>query len=176
MTNALVIVDVQNGFINNFTRSIPKKIVKVANMDFDNIIFLKFRNRVSSNFNKELRWKEMFLSPATDITPELRELAKRSAVFTKTSYSAFRSEKFVSYIKEKNIGDLYICGLDTNACVLATAMEAFERGYRVRVLEDLCASPDGRKAHLDAVSIMKKNLGTVLNSSDALRNGIRASR
>ncbi|HCR80872.1 MAG TPA: hypothetical protein DIV47_00085 [Candidatus Pacebacteria bacterium] len=38
-----------------------------------------------------------------------------------------------------------MCGIDTDACVLASAYEAFDLGYEVKVLKDLSRGHDGQE-------------------------------
>jgi nicotinamidase-related amidase len=168
MSNALVIIDAQRYFINDFTKGIPEKIAKVTENGFDFIIFLKFVNAEASNFSKDLNWKKMFSSPEIDITPELEKLAKKSIVFSKTSFSAFRSKEFANFIRKNKVDTLFICGFDTDGCVLSTALEAFDLGYSVRVLEDLCASHHGIDIHKSAISIMKRNAWSMIINSNEL--------
>ncbi|MCL5239176.1 MAG: cysteine hydrolase [Candidatus Marsarchaeota archaeon] len=166
MANALVIVDAQNYFINESNKGIPKRIAQVADkVHFDFIIFLKFVNKDASNFVKDLNWKKMFTSPDTDIVPELEKLTKRGVVFRKTSFSAFRSKGFVDFITKNRIHRLYVCGFDTDGCVIQTALEAFDLGYEVRVFEDLCASHHGEDFHKKAISIMKRNAWSIVSNS-----------
>ncbi len=168
MSNAFVIIDAQKYFINDFTKGVPEKIARFAERKFDSVIFLKFVNAESSNFSKDLEWKKMFSSPEIDIVPELENLAKKSVVFSKTSFSAFRSKEFVDFLRENKVDRLYICGFDTDGCVLSTALEAFDLGYAVRVLEDLCASHHGPAFHKNAVTIMRRNAWSIISNSNGL--------
>jgi nicotinamidase/pyrazinamidase len=44
-----------------------------------------------------------------------------------------------SLLRGRGIGQVDVCGLATDHCVRATALDAARRGYRVRVLTALCA-------------------------------------
>ncbi len=43
-------------------------------------------------------------------------------------------------LTSRGIEELHLCGIDTDACVLATAYDAFDLNFRVKVLFDLCYS------------------------------------
>ena len=43
--------------------------------------------------------------------------------------------------------EVYICGINTDYCVLATALDAFNRGLKPVVVADAVTSVDGRAAH-----------------------------
>jgi len=168
MKNALLIIDVQKFFINEFTKEIPNKIVDfVETHKFDFVLFFKFVSSKESNFVKYLNWQKMFDSPDTDIISELEKFVTKDNVFTKSSFSAFKSEKFLEFLKDNEIKELYICGFDTDGCIFSTAIEAFDLGFNVKVLQDLCGSHNGKEYHKNAIEILKRNAGGLLaNSAD----------
>lgn len=63
------------------------------------------------------------------------------------------------YIKDNNINDIYLCGIDTECCVLKTALDLFEENYNVYVLKDYCACTYGELRHSNAIEIIKRNIG-----------------
>jgi len=169
MKNALLIIDVQKFFINEFTKDIPKKIANfIKKHKFDFVLFFKFINSKDSNFVKLLNWQRMLSSPEIDYVPELKKFITKNNVFIKSTFSAFKLKKFLEFLKGNQIVKLYICGTDTNACVLSTAIEAFDLGFDVKVLEDLCASHSGKQYHKNAIEILKRNANLVTNSKEII--------
>lgn len=173
MKNALVIIDVQNYFINKATKAIPKKIskfIKKKGNKFDFILFFQFINDKKSNWVKLLGWEKMLEGQEIEIASELKKFIKKDNLFIKkASFSIFRVKKFNIFIKKKNISKLYLCGLDTDACIYASALEAFERKFEVRVIEDLCSAHYGKKCHQNAIKSLKYNIlgkNFVINSKD----------
>jgi nicotinamidase-related amidase len=155
---ALLVVDIQNFFIDERTADLPRKIKqRIESEKYDELIFTKFINTLDSNFFLN-GWKHCMEPPETDIHPELASYANDSAVFEKHGFSAFRAEGLLEYLKRKGIKEIHICGTDTDACVLASAYDAFEFGYDVKVLEDLCASRNGKEFHDMGLKIMRRNL------------------
>jgi nicotinamidase/pyrazinamidase len=70
------------------------------------------------------------------------------AVFLKgehaAAYSGFEGRNssgtgLADWLHAHEITDVDVCGLATDHCVVATALDAVAAGFRVRVLEDLCA-------------------------------------
>jgi nicotinamidase-related amidase len=55
---------------------------------------------------------------------------------TKRSFSCFGAEGFQQELIDRSIETLVIAGIEAHICVLATALEARERGYRVLVARD----------------------------------------
>ncbi|MFN7160762.1 MAG: isochorismatase family cysteine hydrolase [Candidatus Gracilibacteria bacterium] len=137
----LLIIDLQKGFIKEESKDIPKKIRSYIQKEkYDFILFSKFINKQNTNFVKLLHWKKCFAEPEIDIVPELSEYAKSDTVFEKNTYSIFKSEKFLEFLKEKNITKMDICGLESDGCVLASAYEGFDLGYEMIVLRELMRS------------------------------------
>lgn len=60
------------------------------------------------------------------------------------SYSAFydnehkRSTGLTDYLREKNIEQVYLCGLMTDYCVKYSALDAVRDGFQVTVIQDAC--------------------------------------
>ena len=151
----LLVIDVQNGFITNKeTAEVAKKIAKVVeDRVFDVVLLTKFVNRQNSPFIKIMGWDEMCLgSPRTDICTDLAHSPNVWGIVSKSGYSVYPSE-IIEALPEslsKRIPEkIYLCGIDTNVCVLQQAVSLFLSGIRPVVLESLCASsscPDAHKA------------------------------
>ncbi len=152
----LLIIDLQKNFINEETKYCLKKIKKLLDCKkYDYIAFTKFINDEDSNFYKILNWRGC-------ITEEDRQImidTKNYKVFEKRTYTALNDE-LKNYIKDNNITNIYLCGIDTDACVLKTALDLFDNNYNVKVIEDCCASHTGYKMHESAIDILKKNIGS----------------
>ena len=64
------------------------------------------------------------------------------------SYSCFfdnrrrRSTGLIDYLRERNVGELFICGLATDYCVKFSALDSIESGIRTSVIEDACRGVD----------------------------------
>lgn len=89
-----------------------------------------------------------------DILPSLLPLVARSdAVFDKPTYSAFHNPAFVAALKERQADTLVLSGIETDVCVLATLLEAVDRGYFVVMPEDALTSSDvdGHKQIMDVI-------------------------
>jgi nicotinamidase-related amidase len=159
MKKALIVIDVQNGFINKKTSLLPQKIADlIAKRKFDGIVFTKFVNKKGSNYFKILNWRNMQRSPDTDIHPALASLVKKYGVFQKMTYSVFGNKSLQPFLKRKKITRVYLCGIDIDACVLATAFDAFDLGYKVTVLSEYSKSQGGKNYDRAAQKILGRNI------------------
>lgn len=158
MPKALIVIDVQNYFINNYTRQLPKKIAKyIKDNKFDHVLFTKFVNKQSSPWVRQLKWRKMFAGVGTQIHKDLSPFLNRNNVFSKISYSALKSKRLNRFLKNHKVKELHLCGIDTDSCVLATAFDAFDAGFKIKILEKLSISHSGKDYHKAAVKIIRKN-------------------
>jgi isochorismate hydrolase len=68
-------------------------------------------------------------SPESHILEELE--APEGIIIEKNQYDAFYNTDLEQILKEKNIGQVIICGVMTNICCETTARSAFVRGFEV---------------------------------------------
>ena len=156
---ALIILDLQNCFITDKTKSLPQKIKKHIELQkYDFIIFSKFINSESSNFIKKLNWDKCKTSPEIDIVSEFSEIAVKNHIFEKNTYSIFKSKEFVDFLSQNKISKLFFCGLDLDACILASAFEAFDLGLDFEILYDLSSSSTKIDIDNSAKQIINRNL------------------
>ncbi len=159
MKTALIVIDVQKYFVNEETKNLPQRIGNfIEKSSFDYVLFTQLINSKDSNFVRLLNWNKCFKSPDIDIHPLLLRFITKGNLFQKTSFSIFKSRKLTEFLKKHNITKLLLCGIDTESCILASAFDAFDQGYDVRVLEDLSFSHSGRDFHDAAIKILNKNI------------------
>ena len=160
MKSALVIIDVQKHFAVEKAADLPEKIAEyITQSHYDYLLFTLFRNDPSSNFHKILYWYKAMESPGIDIHPALEPYASEDNTFEKLTYSAFKVTAFVKFLKDHSVEELDICGINIDGCVLATAYEAFDLGYKVKILEGLSSVASDRQDYEDsAKTIIARNL------------------
>ena len=163
MKQALLIVDVQNYFINKNTQNIPANIKKlIEKNNFSVIIFSQFINSPESQFAVQQNFTGCMRPPYSEIVDNLKPWLKNDNVFTKETYSVFTNPNFEKYLKKNKIDELIICGLDTDFCVIADCFNAFDKGYKISVIADCSASfTSGNEGHERALNIIK-NFGTII--------------
>lgn len=164
MKKALIVIDVQKYFLNDKNRYFPAKVrgYVLKNKDkFDLIVFTNFVNNESAPVYKTLGWRDCLKSPDIDFADELKPALKMGKVFKKSVLSCLKVPKILSLLKKRRITDLYLCGIDTDCCVLATAYDGFDSGYKVNVLRSLCLSTGGKNLHKNALAMVKRNVGFV---------------
>ncbi|MDQ3763518.1 MAG: cysteine hydrolase [Actinomycetota bacterium] len=159
----LVVVDVQNGFITEHSKPVIPVIVDLVRRwqaaDGD-IIFSRYLNYADSQFERLIGWTKMTHGPEIELVTELAPYIGPSIpIVDKYIYTLFTPEG-TRLVDEHGWTDLYVCGIDTDICVLKTAVDAFERNLTPWVLKDACASHAGPKAHTAGLYIIGRFIGT----------------
>ena len=159
MAEPLLVVDVQNGFLNDYTRHIPARIVRLIERDKpDPILFTKFVNEAEGPYHVFLDWHACQLPPETDIASELASHVHDDLTFTKPGFAGI-SDELKSYLADQRIDRISIAGIDTDMCVLKVGMDIFDLGIEPFILVDCCASTSGLQAHFAGLAVLARNIG-----------------
>lgn len=95
-------------------------------------------------------------------------------VITKTRYSAFSATPLRQVLHGLGVDEVYLAGTQTDVCILTTAIDAVQEGFRVTVISDCVASP--RLAlHEAALEIVRLRAGRVMASEDVIADLVPAS-
>ncbi len=155
MKSLLLVIDLQNAFINQNTEKVPSKIEEtIASNQYDDVAFTRFVNYEDSLYIKKLNWRGCLSEEDKTIVINTKDYQ----VFDKSIYSSVTKE-LIEYIHKNQITEIHLCGINTDCCVLKTALDLFELGYNVYVLENLCGSTYGMERHNQAIDILKRNIG-----------------
>lgn len=153
----LFVIDVQNGFVSDKTRMVLPKIEQLMSCFGDGIIIAtQFINTENSGFTDIMHWERLKTTPEIDLIPFVKE--KATHIIQKTIYSACTDEVMQLLLNNK-VTEAYLAGIDTDCCVLSTAISLFERNIRPIVLEQYCASNGGDISHQAAITVLKRTIG-----------------
>ena len=157
MKSCLFVVDVQNGFVSDKTKYVIDRIKKLLRDDlFDFVLFTKFINNTDSPYRRILHWNRLSTNAEQEIVSDLVPFAEN--VFNKEVYSGVN--KFtLDFIRENNIEKVFILGIDTDCCVLKTAVDLFEINIHPVILEYYSASNGGSESHLSALRVLGRLIG-----------------
>ena len=164
MNKALIVIDVQKYFLNKETKPIVKRIqefLKENAGQYSVIYFTVFKNDSDSPLWKISEWKDCTNSPDTDVCDEMKEFTNDKNLFYKNFLSAYKVLEIKGGLSENEISEVYLCGFDTDCCVLATAYDLFDTGIKPIVLENLTWSTSKEKLHKPALQIVERNIGFV---------------
>ena len=176
---ALFIVDVQNDFCEGGALGVSGsgEIIPVINMlskKFDHVLASRdWHPATTRHFDK---WPVHCVreTAGAEFHPQL-DTHGIEVIFSKGTgteddgYSAFEATNMdlEEYLLDHGIDELFICGLATDYCVKATAIDAAERGFKTCVITDAIKAvnlePDDEH---DALEEMKEAGVSLENSSE----------
>lgn len=160
--SVLVVVDVQNGFITEHSQPVVPVIADLVcrwQAARGDIVFSRYLNYPGSPFERLIGWTKMAHGPETELATELAPYINvNTPVIDKFIYTLFTPEG-TRLVDERGWTDLYICGIDTEVCVLKTAVDAFEHNLTPWILQDACASHSGPDAHAAGLFIAARFIG-----------------
>jgi nicotinamidase-related amidase len=175
MSEPLLIVDVQVGFINEFTHHIPQRIARLIQRDdYAPLIFTRFVNSKDGPYQRFMNWHNCHCEPEINIAAELEPFVQQDLVFSKPGLCGI-TDKLADYLRAGSVERVFIVGIDTDMCVLKIAMDVFDIGIEPIVLTDCCASTAGLQAHLAGLSVLSRNIGAQRLRDAGLSEGLLAA-
>ena len=153
---ALLIVDVQRGFINDSTRHVIP-LVEELQARYAHIFATRFINGTGSPYRNLIDWHR-FGEGSRDtelaFTP-----SPKAEIIDKTIYTCI-TPNFLDTLRQRRVTRVHICGIDTDVCVMKCAVDLFENGIRPVVLSKASASCAGDDYHLNALLILHRQIGS----------------
>ncbi|WP_040984949.1 cysteine hydrolase family protein [Oceanobacillus jeddahense] len=94
-------------------------------------------------------------------TYEVNQNKENVYYMDKTRYSAFAGTDLEIKLRERNIEEVHLVGVCTDICVLHTAVDAYNKGFRIVVYKDAVASFN-QPGHDWALGHFENSLGAVV--------------
>ena len=146
----LLVVDVQHGFVSESTEHALPNVKRCVHA-FDTVVATRFVTGSSTQFRELVGWEGI---DDSEILPFVANGATERV--EKSTYSAVNSD----WTQSADDEPIYIAGFETDACVLATAFDLFDAGRHPIVVRDACGTSSSGRAHEDALSILRRNIGS----------------
>ena len=177
--SVLMVVDVQKGFLTDETRHVLSTVVDLVRQWQEaggKTIYSRYYNHAGSAFERLMNWRQLYCPPETDIVEELASYVRHSVVLDKDNYSALTRE-FSELLRRHEWTDIVICGIDTDLCVLKTALDAFEHGLTPWVVTEASASTGGNAAHDAGLAVIGRAIGEqhLVTTGDLLTHMLRVA-
>lgn len=152
MKKALILVDVQKGFINKQSAWLPTKLANyIKKSDYADVIATCYINNSNTACYKYLGWMCCWYEDEYAICSELDGLYNR--VFDKQTYTSVTPE-LLEYLVENNFSEIHICGISETCCVVATAYDLFDRGFNIKVIPALSAVTGEKEGYKEMADFM----------------------
>ncbi|MFC4004823.1 isochorismatase family protein [Prauserella oleivorans] len=164
MTTALIVVDVQNDFCEGGSLAVAGGAAVAGEISefvrgqaYDHVVATRDYHidpgaHFSDNPDYVRSWPRHCVAgtPGASFHPQL-DIGPITAVFSKGQYSDGYSgfegttdtgEQLADWLRTRGVTDVDVVGIATDHCVRATALDAAEAGFTVRVLAGLTAGVD----------------------------------
>lgn len=138
----LLIVDLQEGFCPR--AGLVESIGKAAST-YRVVVMTRFVNRPGSLYRSVLKWDGDGGALALNV--------KAAVILEKSGYGL--PSGHIEVLRATNIREWHVCGLETDACVLACAFSLWDSGLVPVILRDLCDSP----LHEEGLRIAQRQFG-----------------
>ncbi len=86
----------------------------------------------------------------------------------KEAYSGFQDSDLADILRRREVRRVFVCGLATDYCVKATALDAKGLGFEVVVLLDACRGIDSPRGSIDQALDELREASIVLSQSEAV--------
>ena len=151
----LLIIDVQTGFINEWTAHVPMRVASLQE-SFDQVLVTRLYNPQKSLYRKLIGWSGFSLG---SVDTQLAFLADSTAkIIDKSTYSCV-NEAFVDRLRRDGIARVHLCGIGTDSSILMSAVDLFQAGIEPVVLAHACGSVSGHADHQAGLQILRRLVG-----------------
>jgi nicotinamidase-related amidase len=139
MKPALLVVDVQNQFFPMMSQEDQATALEMINWSI--WVFRQHELPVIRVYHTSEKWGPKPGTPGFEF-PDTLKIEESDPKVIKTYGSAFNKTGLNDLLKEKGINTLFICGLSSVGCVLATYFDAANYDYEVFLIKDALLGPD----------------------------------
>ena len=94
-------------------------------------------------------WGSELVDPIQQLTAD-----RCAKVLEKHTFDAFFETELRGFLRFRHIDTLYVAGVETNICVLCTALSSLSNGFRTVILED-CVATSHAALHAPALQIIE---------------------
>jgi nicotinamidase-related amidase len=149
---ALLVMDIQEDFTGKNAKQpyrqadilvgVTNRIIDYAHASGFIVIYIK-NEYEKPNFLLNDRGITIKGQPGTAIDARIHMVNQH--IFTKGKADAFSNPAFEKFLKDNQVNEVFLTGLDAAYCVLGTAKGGRNRGYQVTVFGDGIATESGKK-------------------------------
>jgi nicotinamidase-related amidase len=141
MKPALLVIDVQKQFMPLMSKEDQDRALEMMNWSI--WLFRQYGLPVIRVYHTSEKWGPKVDSPGFEFHDSLK-IEQSDPKVIKTYSSAFNKTELNKLLKEKGINTLFLCGLSSVGCVLATYMDAGNYDYEAFLIKDAIIGHDAQ--------------------------------
>lgn len=173
MPKALIVIDIQNEFarhifnIKTVIKNSKKLITYFKSKNWPVFYIQDFHTDQDDPEFGKFGCHAMRGTKGVEYVNELKP-SKKDILIRKKRLSAFFGTNLDKLLKQKKIKDIYLCGIFTEYCVLATAIDGFTLDYSVYVVSDATGTFNQRK-HNMGLEILSDNSANLIKTQKLVK-------
>ena len=152
---AFIVVDMQLAFLKKQAQFIDKVSGLVKTWPAEHTYWTRYKNHPGSLFERYLNWSDCMVAPCSDLIPA-PWVDERNV---RDHFGYGLTLEFMNELKSFGYKEAALCGVDTDACVMAAAFNLWDNDIRPIVMADYCASSGGKNLHEAALDLMYRQFG-----------------
>jgi len=155
----------QKGFLNSKSEHILPAVTTLMDAWWNRswpIFLTQFYNLPGSKWETLIGWQRLRHSPETDLHEAIKKYSEYATIVRKENLYTSITGDLQEAIKREDWQEVVLCGVATESCVLATAVDLFELakgGIRPIVVRDACASHAGASVHEAGILVLERFIG-----------------
>ncbi|MCO7125813.1 isochorismatase family protein [Sporolactobacillus shoreicorticis] len=166
---ALLVIDVQQGFVDsgNFDKVIDRIefLIKQFKNNEEPIFFIRHKEDNPQSLIQDG-------TPGSKIYGRLASYV--TAPIEKCLPSAFYHTDLKEKLQQAGVDEVVLCGFNAEYCIFFNSAAAFEHGFKVRVIEDACASVNtGRTYEMNDLDIPEFICTVLYDSGEVMVNELQ---
>jgi len=152
--SALILVDIQERILNVMAQ--PKMVVENSAKLIQGCTL----------YNIPVLYTEQYPKGLGPTVETLQSLLPGTAI-QKMRFSVCRESSLIQPLREKNIKQIILCGIETHVCVQQSALDFVKLGFQVHVVADAVSSRSEFNYH-NALERMRRHDVTITNTESVL--------
>lgn len=177
MTQALVLVDIQNDYFPNGSMELVQMDKAAQKAGSVLSYFRKMQMPVLFIQHISMQPGATFFVPDTDGAKIHDSVAPQSGetIITKHFPNAFRETELADSLNRLNLKKIVICGAMSHMCIDATTRAGFDLGYQCTVIADACTTRDlefggvtveAQKVHASFMAALSSPYARVISATE----------
>lgn len=141
MKPVLLVIDVQKQYLPIMSREDQEKALEMMNWSI--WLFRQYGLPVIQVYHTSEKWGPVPGSPGFEFHDSLK-IEQTDPKVIKSYPSAFNKTELNNLLKERGINTIFLCGLSSVGCVLATFMDAANYDYEAFLIKDAIIGHDAQ--------------------------------
>ena len=131
--------------------------------------FLQGENKRAHYPCKPQSWGAQLIDPIGKLAQDARRRSNE-VILEKHTFDGFHGTRLTDFLMDRRTGGVFVIGVETHACVLATAIRAAVSGFETTIIED-CVWSSKRELAKASLEVFSEAFGKKIGLADSPLGG-----